>query len=296
MDDRPGKDQAANVLAVLAGAAETLPHRQRQICSYILNNYQKTAFQTVEALAEASKTSPATVVRTIKALGYNNFKDLQKEIHDVLFANNISVWWELERSLQGEDRPEDHEPTFNWTARDNVESIQNSATPQLLRDFTAAVDLLERAGKIAIFASRSTKAAAFYLYFMLQQLSTNTRLLDSFGADLLYDELLTLTKDDVFLALSIGGPHFGKRTLEAVAFAAQNNIPTILITTQASCPAAMHADITLYVAQPRRHYSIVSAITLVEALVVELGKRKKETSLARIRQLEKVLIEQKVTI
>lgn len=290
------KEHTGNILSRVAEAAQTLSARQRQICAYILGNYQKAAFHTVETLAEASKTSPATVIRTIKSLGYANFKEMQKDLHDVLFSNNITVWWELERSLTSPEETGERESTFSWTARDNVEAIQNSATPQLLHDFETAVDLLEKAGRIAIFAGRSTKAAAFYLYFMLQQLSTNTFLLDSFGADLLYDELLTLTRDDIFLALSIGGPHFGKRTLEAVEFAAHNGIPTILITTHASCPAAKHADITLYVTQPRHHYSIVSAITLVEALVVELGKRKKETALARIRQLEQVLIKQNVTI
>ena len=288
-------DYKANVITLLNAAIKNLPHRQRKLCEYILNNYQEVAFYTIETLASASNTSQSTVVRTIRALGYDNYRDLQKDIHKIVIANNISVWWELQRSLDEPNEGDFNESTFTRTAKDNVEAIQNTTTPQLLKNFVVATDLLAKARKIGVFGTRSTKAVAFYLYFMLQQLSNNALLLDAIGADQIYDELLNFSRDDVFVALSLGGPHFTKRTIDAVEFAYKNDIPTILITNDLVNPAFQYATVILQTASTQLHYSIVPPITLIEALVVAFGKCRTDTSRQKIHQIDKALTEQNIT-
>ncbi|MDR2523527.1 MAG: MurR/RpiR family transcriptional regulator [Synergistaceae bacterium] len=288
-------ERQSNVFSTLNAAAQNLPHRQRELCAYILSHYQEAAFYSMEALAEASNTSLSTVVRTTKALGYDTYRDLQKDMHKTLFKNNFSVWWELERSLDNFSEDDPEESTFTWVARDNVEAVQNTATPQLLNDFKIVADILDGAGKIGIFGTRSTKAVAFYFYYMLQQFSHNAFLLDAIGSDQLYDELLNFTPNDVLFMLSLGWPHFATRTLNAVEFAAKNKLPTILITNHPVCPAVQHANITLYAAPTQRHYSLVPVLTLIEGLVVELGRRKKSAARTKIRRIEQVLTEENVT-
>ena len=70
---------------------DRLPKRQRQLCDYILKNYQSIGLITIKELASNAKVGISTVMRTINALGYENFNDLRKEIYDESFPSE-SVW------------------------------------------------------------------------------------------------------------------------------------------------------------------------------------------------------------
>ena len=73
-----------DVFARLRMGIQQFPTQQKTICSYILNNHQKVAFYTVEELGRASDTSPATVVRVVKRLGYDSYKELLEDLQKTL--------------------------------------------------------------------------------------------------------------------------------------------------------------------------------------------------------------------
>lgn len=294
MHNNKKSPQAESFLAKLLASMEELPHSQQEVCSFIVNHYQEVAFQTVAELALASSTSPSTIIRTIKSLKYGSYRDLQNDIRATLRSNNVSVWWELERSLDDSEQGPEH--TFTWIARDNIETLQASATVQLIKGFNDAIELLEKSQRACIFGGRSTKAASFYLYYMLQQITSNAFLLDAIGAGQLYDELINFTPKDVFIALSFGGPHHYKRTLEAVDFAYEQGIPIILLTTLPPNIATKKATVTIYLATAKHHYSLVPVFTLIEALVIELGKRNKDMAQKKIRKIEETLTKQNMTL
>ncbi len=283
------------LLAHIQEVAKDLPHGQQNICSYIHTHYQEVAFQTVEELATASDTSTSSVVRVVKALGYSKYKDLQKDIRKILLPSNLSVWWDFDYSLSSKNIKSQDEHTLTWVARDNVETIQSMITPQLLEQFSVASAMLHNAERICIYGGRSTKAVVFYMYYLLQQISGKAHLLDAVGSGQIYEELINFTPKDVFVALSLGGPHFYSRTLDAMEVAANHGIPTLLITTHTSCPSIPYADTVLFVSNARSHYSIVSALTLVEALVVEFGRNNKNISREKLKKTENILVDYGVT-
>ncbi len=282
-------------LAKIQEIAKELPHGQQSICTHIYKNYQEVAFQTVEELAASSDTSTSSVVRVVKALGYNKYRDLQKDIRKILLPSNLSVWWDFDYSLSSKNTKSQDEHTLTWVARDNVETIQNMITPQLLEQFSVASEILQKAERICIYGGRSTKAVVFYMYYLLQQISGKAHMLDAVGSGQMFEELINFTEKDVFVALSLGGPRFYSHTLDAVEVASSYGIPTILITTHTSCPSIAHADTVLYVSNARSHYSVVSALTLVEALVVEFGRNNKNISREKLKKMEELLLTYGVT-
>ena len=105
--------QSDDVFARLRMGIKDLPTQQKLICSYILDNYQQVAFYTVEELAQASKTSPATVVRVVKRLGYDSYKELLEQLQKVMMTTNNSVWWELEQVMNNSSEVEKEPDSMN---------------------------------------------------------------------------------------------------------------------------------------------------------------------------------------
>lgn len=287
--------QPNDVFARLRAGIKDLPTQQKLICSYILEHYQQVAFYTVEELAQASKTSPATVVRVVKRLGYDSYKDLLEQLQQVMMVTNNSVWWELEQ-VMNDNSEMDKEPSLSWVSRDSIDGIKNSLTSQLMDSFDSAIDLMLEARKIGIVGMRSSKYVAGFLHFMMNQLFSNTHMLGALGTDVAYDEVLNFCSDDLIIAVSLGGPHFVILTHEIISFAKDNDIPSILITNDMGNPSIDNATVTLCVGRTKYHYSIVQAMVLTEAIITELALKKKIQARKKLKNVEDVLIEKGITM
>lgn len=280
-----------SVFIRLRKGAEEFSSMQQVVCAYILENYQRVAFMTVEELAGLCGASPATVVRTVKALGYESYHEMQEEFEKLLMSTQVSLWWELERSW--EEKTEDDFP-LPWIAKDNIDAIQDSLTPQLVDNFRKASDMLAKARRIFIVGMRSSKAGAIFFQSMLNQLFSNAEVASD-GGETLYDHIVDLGPEDVLFCISLGGPHYAKTTASAVAFASRNGIPSILVSNSPTSPAVEFATLTLFVASTQKHYSIVPCLTLLEALIVSLGQRNREKAQEKLRKLEDVLVKESIT-
>ena len=289
-DDNGEKLRDENIFTRLRKGMEELSAMQQQVCSYVIENYQNVAFITVEELSGLCGASPATVVRTVKALGYGSYHEMQKEFQKMLLGTKASLWWELEQSWD-ETGDDCHLP---WVAKDNIEAIQNILTQQLMDNYGVAVDMLMKARKIFIVGMRSTRAAATFFFSMLNQLLPNVDVVRE-GADTLYDDLVDLGSEDVLFCISLGGPHYAKTTVNAMAFASRNSIQTILITNSPSAAAVEYADLVLYVPSASRHYSLVPCLTLLESLVVSIGQQSRDRAQKKLRKLEEILVNENVT-
>ncbi len=273
------------------------PSQQQLVCRHILENYQQVAFMTVEELGQVSGVSPATVVRTVARLGYESYHDLLQEIQTMLIATRTSLWWQIEKSWDERELPDfaSEGRALSEVARQNVESIQRSLSPLLMENFTRACKALKDARRIAILGLRSSRGAALICYSLFHQFLDNVFLPDHAGSDEMYADLVDFDSGDVLLAISVGGPHFACRTLEAVSFAHDQGVPVVLITTDMNCPAAPSADVLLHVVATEGHYSLVPVLTVIDALVVELGHHYRERATKKLRTLEKLLVERKIT-
>lgn len=272
--------------------------QQRLVCRTILDHYQQVAFMTVEELGQASSVSPATVVRTVARLGYESYHDLLQEIQTLLISTRTSLWWQIEKSWDDRETPEgaSESRALSEVARQNVESIQRSLSPMLLEHFTEACERLKKARKIAVLGLRSSRGVALIGYTLFHQFLDNVLLPDHNGSDEMYADLVDLDGRDVLLAISVGGPHFAARTVEAVEFVRGQGVPVILITTDLACPAAPLADVVLHVAATEGHYSLVPVLTVIDALVVEVGHHYRDRATKKLRTLERLLAEKKITL
>lgn len=279
-----------DVFVRLRNGVDQLSSKQKLVCAYILENYQQVAFYTVEELAALCSASPATVVRTVKALGYASYHALLAEFQKLLVSSNASLWWEMEQSWTGDIK----DIPLPWVTKDNIEALQNGLTPELLERFAMGVAMLASAKRIHIVAMRSSRSAAIFFYSMLSQLISNVSMVDH-GAEELYDKLVDFNEEDLLVVISLGGPHYACTSIDVVTYAKENNIPSILLTNDPSCPAVAHASLSLCVAQTQKHYSLVPVLTILEAFVIAIGQKKKDSAQKKLRKLEKILVKQNIT-
>lgn len=269
-----------------------LSPRQKELCSYIIRNHKKIAFWTVEELARNSNISPATVVRTVKSLGFESYREMIGRIQSYIIDDKIPLWWNVEKSLEKE-RPDPH--VLTWVARDNISAITSSVSNNLAEAVSLAAQMFSNAGKVYIVAVRSSRAVGIYIHSMLSQMMDNVFMI-SYGEDEMYDILSGMGVNDVIAVVSMGGPHYAVTSIKAAEYGHNNSIKTIVLTNSQLCPAARYADILLCVEQTEDHYSIASAITAVEAIVIETGVVNKDKSITKMRKLEKTLVERNITL
>lgn len=289
------KDEALKVLERIELGLKEMPPQPRAVCEFLLKNHDRAALMSVKEVAEACGTSPATVVRAATLLGFDGYRELKEALKRLLIKGKKGVWWQFEEALESGPSESPRERLLKVLFED-AEAIRASATELLSQEFPKACQMMERARQIAVFATRTTKPAALYLHIMLNQFLHNVFLLGNLHADEIFDDLVDLNEHDLLVAISTAGPHYARLTIEAVEFARGKGIPSILITTELSHPAAPSASVVLPVSAPTGHHSLVPVLSLLDALIVELTARKKNAARRKLKTLEALLVEKQIDI
>ncbi|MEA4871225.1 MAG: MurR/RpiR family transcriptional regulator [Synergistaceae bacterium] len=279
------------IFVKLRWGIENLSHKQKLICSYLINNYSKVAFWTVEELSKNSGISPATIIRTSKSLGYLGYREMLMDFERMMVTKNTSLWWEIEKSITAIKK----ENTLVWVTQDNVDAIRSGITPLLLEHYQSAVDILISANRIHIVAVRSSRAVGVFFYTMLSQFLSNISIISN-GIEEAYEDVIDLTPNDLLVVVSLGGPHFATTPIELIRYANARKVKTLLITNDPVCPAVEYASAFVCVGQAKEHYSLVPTMTLIESLIVDLGRKKKQEAQLKLKELAKILREQKINL
>lgn len=270
---------------------ENLSHKQKLLCAYLLDNYSKVVFWTVEELSKNSGISPATIIRTSKSLGYEGYREMLIDFESMMVNKNTSLWWEIEKSITINKK----ENTLIWVTQDNIDAITLGMTPLLLERYQSAVDILNSAERIHIVAVRSSRALGVFFKTMLSQFLSNISLITN-GIEEAYEDIIDLTPNDLVVVISLGGPRFATTPIRLIQYASIRKIKTLLITNDPVCPAVQYASSFLCVGQTKEHYSLVPAMTLIESLIVDLGRKKKLKAQVKLKELTRILSEEKISL
>ena len=265
---------------------EGLSPSQRAVCDFILRNTQKVAFMTDEQLAAAVGTSTATNIRTVDQLGYPSYKSLKEEITHVLIDTKPATRAELEASWadsQGNVLVE--------VARRNAEAIEGMLTPYLLEQFQKAVALLAEARRVAIMGLRSNRGLATYFYTMLREFHPAVSMVGGFGSDEMYEDLLDLGKPDVFFCISYTSAFHASRVTEASRFLHGMGVPQVLLAENLKNPLVPLSKAVLHVPCPSGHFSLAPAMSVLDSLLAEIGRRTPGRSKTKLRRLWKAVTE-----
>lgn len=238
----------------------SLRKSEQRVADYVLTHENTCHKITIEELAKRSGVSQPTVMRFVKALGHENFKDFKYR----LMEENIS-----KPSQDGEEqyamhgyslKPSDHLKIIPAkVVATSVKSIEDMLKSISGEEFEKTIRMIAGARKIMLCCVENSSATAKDLMIKLLYL----------GYDCRYDEdyyvqqiaAAALTKEDVMIGISYSGQ--SKDTVDVMKTAKKAGAKIICITNFKESKISKWSDLVLCSSQEQWMYgdSIFSRTT-----------------------------------
>lgn len=254
------------------------------IADFVKENYTVLSFLSVKELTEKTGVSAASITRFAQEIGFSGYPAFQKEIQKVV-KKEIVPMREFKHFISS---PNDYDNVLQKTIDLNINTLKTTYSDELYESFQKAIDIVTKSRKVYIIGSRSSFAVAYYLNFMLRGFMENVELLSA-GTEDISTKLSYIKKEDVLITISFS--HYTKFTSKITEYFKNNGSKIIAITDSYSSPVAIKADTTLIAKNSTDTYSFVSAMTILNALVVKLGKVNKNETLKKLKEQEKIAFE-----
>ncbi len=256
---------------------------QRRIATYILEQYDKAAYMTASKLSEIVGVSESTVVRFAIELGFEGYPDFQHSLQ-TLMRNRLTSFQRMEVSNQliGEGN------VLEKVLFSDAERIRHTLEITNRVSFDQAIDQIVNAENIYIVGVRSSSYLAGFLNYYLRMIFDRVKLLQSTSGSELFEQLLPIRRGDVVIAISF--PRYSKSVVHGVEFVKGRGADIIAITDSSQSPIASAADQLLVAQSDMASFvdSLVAPMSIINAMIVALSRRKQEDLDRRLRELEDV--------
>ncbi len=271
-----GRTMATDILSHIQSNMDGFSKGQKLISAYMMEAYDKAAFMTASKLGKTVGVSESTVVRFAVELGYDGYPSMQKALQEVVRNKLTSVQrMEVTNNLLG------NQDLVSMVLQSDVETIRATADALDRESFEQAVEEILHARNIYIVGVRSSAALAAFLNFYLRNMMDNVRLVGSNAVSEMFEQLVHISPEDVVIGISF--PRYSSRTVKAMQFCRDSGARVVAITDSRQAPAAKIAQNVLIAKSDMVSIvdSLVAPLSLINALIVSIG-RKKETDLSRI--------------
>ncbi|HEX5597532.1 MAG TPA: MurR/RpiR family transcriptional regulator [Micromonosporaceae bacterium] len=231
-----------NVLVRVRAGLPEFTGALRRVAEQVLNDPAGAARATIVELAERSGTSPATVTRFCRAMGFSGYSDLRLGIVAETGSTRSAGWTvDIGREIQPDD-PLDR-VLQQIMAADN-RAMQDTAALLDLHQVERAADAIAGARRINIFGASGSALVGEEMQFSLHRIGVAAWA----WADV-HNALASAALQhpgDVALGISHTGQT--RETIEVLAEAGSSGATTIALTSFPRSPLAETADIVLVTA------------------------------------------------
>ncbi|WMJ84179.1 MurR/RpiR family transcriptional regulator [Oscillospiraceae bacterium LTW-04] len=281
-----------DVIDEMISIRDVLPKKQKLLCNYILLNHAKVGVMTVAELANNAGVGTTTVMRLLQILKYDSFSTFKKDVLNNSIMQEGSSYRNKKQTFSKTTKGM-RQSTLSNVTEDIARSMENFLTSNNFEQFEKAIELFLAAEHIYVLGMRSSRVAALYFEFALNGFYSKVRQLSN-EQEYLYDRLLQIGEGDVLLAISQWP--CTKKTIDVANVCNQKHVPTVLITNTTINPIARFAEVVLDTNSVGNASEITPIIAMIEALVVELGRRTAPQSTENLESLEQLLKENNLII
>lgn len=256
---------------------------QKNIANFISEHYEKAAYMTAAKLGVAVGVSESTVVRFAIELGFEGYPEMQRALQDLVRTRLTSFQRiELSDALIG-DRD-----ILEQVLLADVEHLRQTLDAVDRDAFNAAVDRIVSARRIYILGVRSSASLAGFLHYHLQMAFDNLTLVQTTSGNEMLEQIMRIDENDVMIAISF--PRYSKRIIKAVEFAGSKGANVVALTDSRESPIAAGASQLLTASSDMASFvdSLVAPLSIINAIVVAVARKKKEELTTRLRDLEQI--------
>lgn len=272
-----------DLISHIESSIPSLSKGQRLIANYIVANYDKAAYMTASVLGAEVGVSESTVVRFANEMGFDGYPQLQQQIRETVRVRLTSV----QRVNAANHRMEEDE-VLDTVLTADAEKIKVTLETVDREAFYKAVDMILGARNIYILGMRSSAILAEFMNYYFGLLFDNVRLIRPAGGSEIFEHLMKVHEDDVFVAISF--PRYTTGIVNATEYASKTGAGVITITDSMSSPLVPHSDVALIAKSEMASFvdSLVAPMSIINAMIAYIGKKKHTEVSETLEKLEQV--------
>ncbi len=254
---------------------------QRLIGQFIIEHYDKAAFMTAAKLGTTVGVSESTVVRFASEIGYEGYPQLQRALQEMIRNRLTSV----QRMEVTSDQIGDSD-VLTKVLNQDIEKIRRTLEETSKQDFNQAVDAIVAARRIYILGVRSSSALARFLSVYFHYIFDNVTLIDTTSSSEMFEQILRIGRQDVFIVMSF--PRYSKKAVQASDYAYKQGATVVAVTDSAASPIADYSTHLLLARSDMASFvdSLVAPLSIINALIVAVGLKKKSEIANTFSRLE----------
>lgn len=238
---------------------------------------------TASKLGSAVNVSESTVVRFALELGFEGYPEFQHSLQEIVRIRLTSFQrMDVTNSLIGDG------DLLSKVLNSDVDKIRRTIEEIDREAFDRSIDALVGAKTICVAGFGSSSILASSLSHSLRMIFDNVKLIDASSAEEIYAQIMNVSSGDVIIAISF--PRYSKKLISAVNFAKDSGATIIALTDSTASPIASLADDLLVARSDMASFSdsLVAPLSVINALVVAVSRKKQDELRIRLHQLEKI--------
>lgn len=229
-----------NVLLLLRENKENMPTAEATVAKYICENPEECAHLTVRELAEKTYSSPSSIVRMCRFVGFDGYRDFRQEL--LLDVHNLGETGSHEETeLDGTATTEE---IIQSITQRNIQCIQDTRYLLDGKEVETCVELIRKARTVLLFGIGASLCVARDAYLKFLRVDKPCILNDDWHSQLL--QARNATTEDVAIIFSYSGQT--EEMIECMEALRENGCPCIAVTRSVPSPVAKLADHCLYTA------------------------------------------------
>ncbi|MDQ0472260.1 MurR/RpiR family transcriptional regulator [Labrys wisconsinensis] len=265
----------------IAAAAHRLSPAERRVAHCLAERRDAVLLGSAAEIAALARTSDATVVRAVRALGFDGLAGLRQAMLAEITGAPTPAG-RLAHTL--EEAGGDSAQALRQVVAHHEASLATLRDPGFEAGFTGAIDILFAARRRHIFGIGPSGAMADYAALQFSRIGCPSSALSVSGVALA-DRLLAVEAGDVVLAIAYAPLY---REVEAVLERASGlGVPVVLVSDSLGPILAGRVAQVLPVPRGRADHLALHGATLVliEAMIVGLAARDRDRALASLTVL-----------
>lgn len=274
---------AADISQRIKALYPTFSKGQKKIANVILNDYDKAAYLTAARLGKMVGVSESTVVRFAGELGFEGYSEFQLAVQE-LVRIKLTPNQRIEVTKQRIGRADILESVME----SDINKIRYTLERLNRKVFSDAVDAILEAKTIYITGARSTEPIARLLSHNLSLIFDNIKFVVPTSSAEVFEQMYSVGREDTVIAFSF--PRYSSKIVNAVKFARQKDARVVVFTDSDVSPLAEYATCLLTAQSDMASFmdSLVAPLSIINAIIIEITRRREKEITARFDNLEKI--------
>lgn len=262
---------------------------QKKLAAAVTHQYDKIVYMTAAKLGKFVGVSESTVVRFAALLGYDGYSEFQNAIAE-LVRSKLTPNQRIDITKQRIGRGDVAELVMS----SDIDKIRHSLENLNKVEFFNAVETILSAKTLYITGARNSEPLARLLQYNLSLIFDNVRLVTPTSTSEVFEQMFSIGEEDAIFTISF--PRYSTKMVNAARFAQSKKAKVIVLTDTDTSPLVEFADHFLTAQSDMASFmdSLVAPLSIINAIIVEITRRKEKDIKKRFDTLEKIWDEYEV--